>query len=41
MTVIIQTVDPNSRTVTSNTLYEINRSQLLNTPVIAPPGRPG
>jgi hypothetical protein len=40
VTVIVQTVDPWSRSVVNNTVYEINRAGMLNTPVIAPYARP-
>jgi hypothetical protein len=39
-TVIIQTVNPYSREVVAATTYYINRGQMLNTPIIAPPGAP-
>ncbi|HEY7195511.1 MAG TPA: hypothetical protein VH439_17340 [Gemmatimonadales bacterium] len=40
ITLIVQTVDPFSRSVVNNTVYEINRAGMLNTPVVAPYGRP-
>jgi hypothetical protein len=39
-TVISQTVNPYSREVVAATTYYINRGQMLNTPIIAPPGAP-
>lgn len=39
-TVVIQTIDPLSRGVVQSTIYEINRSGMLNTPIVAPYGRP-
>lgn len=39
-TVIINTIDPLSRGAISSTIYEINRSGMLNTPIVAPYGRP-
>lgn len=39
-TVIIQTIDPSSKAVINQMIYELNRSQMLGTPVIPPYGRP-